>query len=142
MSRVVVGSLGLVVCVWGAGCSTHAHSLAGIREAYFAGDLAGAQARIDQAHKGKAGEADVLKLDRALVLLCQGRAAEAEQLLREVRDRFDHLEQKDVGEIALAMMTDDQRLAYAGEDYEKVLIRAFLAPAWRTTFVSASWTMR
>jgi hypothetical protein len=32
-----------------------------------------------------------------------------------------------VAEIAKSMMTDDTRLAYSGEDHEKVLVRAFLA---------------
>ena len=72
-------------------------------------------------------EADVLKLDKALIELTAGRPREAEKLLREVRDQFDHLEQQDVGEKALSFVTDDNAVAYAGEDYEKVLIRAFLA---------------
>jgi uncharacterized protein len=61
--------------------------------------------------------------------LADGRPGEAEQALRQVRDRFDHLEQASVADMSLAMLTDDQSRAYAGEDYEKVLIRAFLALA-------------
>ncbi len=49
--------------------------------------------------------------------------------LREVRDRFDYLEQKDVTEAALSYVMDDNQRAYAGEDYEKVLIRVMLALA-------------
>lgn len=119
----------LSFCGFNAGCSTHAHTLREVRAAYYQGDTALAQQRIEQAMKRTPREADVLKLDRATILLCEGRAREAEQLLREVRDRFDYLEQKDLAEGLAAMLTDDQRLAYAGEDYEKVLVRIFLALA-------------
>ena len=111
------------------GCATHADRLGEIRSAYYAGDLTAAQAKIETASQKHRREADALKLDRAVVLLSDGRAREAEQLLRRVRDQFDHLEQKDLAEGTLSMLTDDRQLAYAGEDYEKVLIRAFLALA-------------
>jgi hypothetical protein len=44
-----------------------------------------------------------------------------------VRDRFDTLEQTSLGRSALSMLTDDNVRDYPGEDYEKVLVRAFLA---------------
>jgi hypothetical protein len=113
----------------GAGCVTHADRLTGIRSAYYLGDLHEAQAQIGACAERRPSDADVLKLDEAIVLLCDGKPRQAEKLLREVRDRFDHLEQTDVAEQAWSMFTDDQRLAYAGEDYEKVMIRAFLALA-------------
>lgn len=116
----------IMVC---AGCATHADRLREVRTAYFQGDTKLAATKLDSALKSSSRDADVLKLDRALMLLCEGRAREAEQLLREVRDRFEHLEQKDLAEGVLSMLTDDQRLAYAGEDYEKVMIRVFLALA-------------
>jgi hypothetical protein len=66
-------------------------------------------------------------LDQALVDLAQGRPDQAEQLLQKVRDRFDYLEQESLAESTLTMLTDETRAAYAGEDYEQVLIRAMLA---------------
>ena len=44
-----------------------------------------------------------------------------------MRDNFDELEQSDALESGLSMLTDDQRLAYSGQNYEKVLTRVFLA---------------
>ncbi len=111
----------------GIGCATHADRLEGIRSAYHSGDVAGAKIKIDAAIAKSSREADVLKLDRAVVLLSEGKPREAEALLREVRDRFESKEGKDIAEGALSMLTDDQQLAYAGEDYEKVLIRVMLA---------------
>ncbi len=125
MSRRVPFAL-FVLCL-SAGCSTHATRLVEVRTAYFDGDVAGARAKIETSLKKHPREADVLKLDQATVFLSDDKPREAEKLLREVRDRFDHLEQKSLAEGALAMLTDDQALAYAGEDYEKVLVRAFLA---------------
>jgi len=115
----------LLVCC--AGCATHGDRLVQVREAFYAGDLDRAAQAVDRQLARGGGETDVLKLDRAMVHLAAGQPRQAEQLLREVRDRFDHLEQSDLGESALATVTDDNRLAYAGEDYEEILIRAMLA---------------
>ena len=111
----------------GGGCASHADQLMQIRASFNTGNTEEAKARIDKAIESHSKEADVLKLDRAMVLLTEGKPKEAEALLREVRDRFDALEGKDLAEGALAMLTDDQQLSYAGEDYEKVLIRLMLS---------------
>ena len=112
-----------------SGCSTYADRLRGVRGEFYSGNLEAAEKFVDQElpKKRRAKEADVLKLERAMIELSSGRPAAAERLLREVRDRFDFLEQKDLAEGALSYLTDDTHRAYAGEDYEKVLIRAFLA---------------
>ena len=71
----------------------------------------------------------MLRLDRAVVALADGRPAEAERLLRGVRNRFDELEEPDAAETGSALLSDDGALAYVGADHEKVLIRALLAVA-------------
>jgi len=109
------------------GCASHAVRLHHARDAYFAGDLAAASEFLEQTNSVSKQERDCFLLDQAIVALAQGNAAGAESLLRTVRDRFDHLEQKDLTESGIALLTDDTRVAYAGEDYEKVLIRAMLA---------------
>lgn len=126
MSVRVLIPLALLACL-SAGCATHSDVLLPVRAAYHAGQLEEAKTKIDKAMPKAGGEADVLRLDRATILLTEGKPQEAEKLLREVRDHFDHLERKDLAEGALALLTDDRRLAYSGEDYEKVLVRAFLA---------------
>jgi hypothetical protein len=112
-----------------AGCSTHADRLREVRESYYGGNPNLAAALLEKQLEQPRGEADVLKLDRAMIQLSLGEPRQAEQTLREVRDSFDYLEQKSLGESALTMVTDDQAASYSGEDYEKVLIRAFLALA-------------
>ena len=110
-----------------SGCASHVDYLRDVRQEFYSGDLTSASATIDKRLTRFANDADVLKLEHAVVDLSAGRVAEAERTLREVRDRFDHLDQTDVAEKALSMLTDDNTAAYVGEDYEKVLIRAFLA---------------
>ncbi|HVJ82793.1 MAG TPA: hypothetical protein VNC50_17120, partial [Planctomycetia bacterium] len=94
---------------------------------FFAGDLAAARTDIDLLLKKPKRDGDALLLDRAMVELVSGRPKDAERILRTVRDHFDEFEQKDAVETTKSMLTDDTRLAYAGDDHEKVLVRAFLA---------------
>jgi hypothetical protein len=124
-----VSLLSIVLAIMGAsGCATYQHRLETVREDFYSGNLDQAVADIDEGlKKGKAKEADVLKLERSIVDLAAGQPKAAEQTLREVRDHFDHLEQASAAESAMSMLTDAQAKSYAGEDYEKVLIRAFLA---------------
>lgn len=109
------------------GCSTHADRVRDARHAYFSNDLTVASELLAKAEFKKPRERDCLALDRAMVSLAYGDPATSESLLREVRERFDHLEQKDVAESSLSYLTDETARAYAGEDYEKVMIRAMLA---------------
>lgn len=118
---------GLFISLAASGCATHLDRLQPVRNDYFAGNLDGARVKIDRELKKRKGDQDVLQLDLAMVELAAGRPQEAERLLRTVRDRFDHLEQKSLAEGAASMITDDTVRSYPGEDYEKILIRALLA---------------
>ncbi|HLQ44572.1 MAG TPA: hypothetical protein VK137_07585, partial [Planctomycetaceae bacterium] len=112
-----------------AGCSTYADRVRDVRSEFYSGRLGAAEQFVSRelSKRTRAKEANVLKLERAMIELSTGRPADAERTLRDVRDRFDYLEQKDLAEGAASYLTDDTHRAYAGEDYEKVLIRAFLA---------------
>lgn len=110
-----------------AGCASHFDRVQPIRMSFFDGNLAAADEQVEKLLKKRRGERDVLKLDKAVIELASGRPKEAERLLREVRDRFDDLEDFDGTKAVASMLTDDNSRAYAGEDYEKVLIRAMLS---------------
>lgn len=109
------------------GCATHFDRLQPVRTAYFDGNLQEAEEHIDKLLKKRKSERDVLMLDKAIVQLASGRPKEAEQNLRVIRDKFDDLEEFDATKAVASMLTDDNARAYAGEDYEKVLIRAMLS---------------
>jgi hypothetical protein len=110
-----------------AGCSTYGQRVEQVRAEFYSNQLAAASAAASEARQKQRAGTDVFQLDQALIELAAGHAAQSEKLLREVRDRFDSLEGPAAGEAALSYLTDDNRRAYSGEDYEKVLIRAFLA---------------
>lgn len=119
--------LATAVLVAFVGCSTHANRIRDARHAYFSNDLNAAVSLLQSAESDQPRERDCLVLDRAMVALAQGDPATTESLLRDVRDRFDYLQQKDLAESGLALVTDNTATAYAGEDYERVMIRAMLA---------------
>ncbi len=111
-----------------AGCATYANRLDMVRREFVTGDLPRTEVALEKAARHRR-DRDVVQLDRAVLLLAEGKPKEAEQIMREVRDRFDHLEQQAMGEKALSMLTDAQSEAYHGEDYEKVLVRVMLSLA-------------
>ena len=114
-----------------AGCASFGERTMKIRSEFTNGNIEKTNAEIDKALKQKKrSDADLLKLNRAIVALSSGEPREAETLFREVRDRFDQIEserEKRVAEKAVSMLLDDNTVSYAGEDYENVLIRVFLA---------------
>jgi hypothetical protein len=127
--RVSAAALALGLTLVLAGCSTYVNRLHNVRDAYYDNNVERAGALLDHYARSYGREADAWKLDRAMVDLAAGRPRDAERRLREVRDSFDYLQQPALGEKAASLLTDDTHLAYAGEDYEKILIRAFLALA-------------
>lgn len=110
-----------------SGCTTHTQRITRIRQAYYANDLGAADGIIAESLKKNSGETDLLKLDRAILSLAAGKPTDSERVLREVRDSFDNHERALLNGSAKSYLTDDTGRVYPGEDYEKVLIRAFLA---------------
>jgi len=113
------------------GCASFGERTGKIRSDFASGNLKKADSEINKALKRrKQSDADVLKLNRAIIALSGSKPKEAESLLREVRDSFDRHENeraKRAAEKTVSMLLDDNTVSYAGEDYEKVLIRVFLA---------------
>lgn len=110
-----------------AGCSTYADRIRAAREQFYRGQIPTAAETLTNYIEHHPRDADAAALDLAMIQLVSGQPQQAELTLRRVRDRFDELEQADAVETSVSMLTDDQRLAYAGENYEKVLTRVFLA---------------
>ena len=110
-----------------SGCASHADRLHEVCNHFYAGQLDTTVTTLDNYTKKYSREAECFKPDRAIVDLVSGRPQDAEKLLREVRDSLDNNQQASLAESAGSMFTDDTVTAYAGEDYERVLIRDFLA---------------
>ena len=109
------------------GCSTHSKRISQPRNLFYDGQLQACRDSLEKLAKSNRHDRDVVNLDLAVVDLLSGQAKQAEIKLRDVRDRFDHLEQDSLAEKTISMWTDDQARSYAGEDYEKILIRVFLS---------------
>jgi uncharacterized lipoprotein YehR (DUF1307 family) len=120
---------GVVLClaIVCSGCATYSERTLKLHNAYYDNQLAAAETAAMEQLKHDRANADLIKLDQALIELAAGQAETAEKKLREVRDSFDQLEGASAAETTLSYLTDDNRRSYAGEDYEKILIRAFLA---------------
>jgi hypothetical protein len=121
----------VVAALFGAvsGCVSHVARLEPVRLAFHRGDLAEAERLLARDARQHSEDATVIALDRATVALAEGRPADAERLLRGVRDEFDRLESTDPATGVMMLARDDVAAEYPGEDHEKVLIRALLAVA-------------
>ncbi len=120
----------LVACFFvliSSGCSTHSKRISQPRNLFYDGQLQACRESLEKLGKSNRHDRDVVNLDLAVVDLLAGQPKQAETKLREVRDRFDHLEQDSLAEKTVSMWTDDQMRSYAGEDYEKILLRVFLS---------------
>lgn len=127
LARLLLFCFALGMLSAASGCTTYARRSTQIRDAFYQNQLPLASQKIAEGLKRDGGDDDVLRMEQAIVELAEGRARDAEQTLRGVRDRLDYLEQRSVAEESWSYLTDDQRRAYSGEDYEQVLLRAFLA---------------
>jgi len=121
------GILAIAYAILLSGCSTHAKRIALPRNNFYDGQFTVCREQLEKIAKNHRQDRDVANLDLAMVDLLDGECRQAERRLKEVRDRFDHLEQTSLAEKTVSMWTDDSARAYAGEDYEKILIRVFLA---------------
>ena len=119
----------LAVLAGASGCSTHAKRVALSRNLFYEGQLQPCREQLEKLYQHNRRDRDVANLDLAVVDLLQGNPKQAETRLKEVRDRFDYLEQDSLTEKTVSMWTDDSARSYAGEDYEKILIRVYLALA-------------
>lgn len=119
---VVLGLLAFLT-----GCASHVDRVVSVRKDFYEGRLEEARTVAQQLREKHKSDQDVFDLDRAMIELCAGHPKESERILRRVRDDFDKYQELSAKEIATSMLTDDTKIAYAGEDHEQVLVRTFLA---------------
>jgi hypothetical protein len=124
----LVNAVAVAFCLLGiCGCATYADRVGQIRTAYYTNNLETARTIAKEAVDGDHKNSDVLKLEQAMLDLSAGDLKNSEKLFREVRDNFDNLDGPTPIRSTMSWLTDDTSRAYPGEDYEKILIRAFLA---------------
>lgn len=116
-----------------AGCaSRYAQKLEERRvDFYETVDLDKARENLERCQKrASAKEKTPLTLESASLDLAQGKVKDAQTKLRDVRDELDSLDAmraKATGEKLLSLWMDENASSFDGEDYEKVMIRVYLA---------------
>ncbi|MDR1383219.1 MAG: hypothetical protein LBJ67_05145 [Planctomycetaceae bacterium] len=120
-----------ILCLFGGGCATsYVDRVQLSRKKFYAGNLDSSRKEMEHQLKwGRRKEADLVKLETAVMDMSNGKMREAKTALREVRDRFDDNERKKLVGNTLSLWTDDTVVSYSGEDYEKVMIRMMLTVA-------------
>jgi hypothetical protein len=113
-------------CVLCGGCVSHQKRIDQARNFYWQGNFEAAENSLHQAMKRPKKDADVLKLDQAMVSFSKGKLKQSGDLLREVRDRFDQPSFGEKAQKATSYLTDDNSRPYEGEDHEKTLLRVML----------------
>lgn len=109
------------------GCKTYGERLVQVRQQFYRNNLAEAERLLIESREQQPADAPLIDLERAMVLLARGEARTAEQLLRKTRDEFDNRQSVNPITSVKSWLSDDTQRTYHGEDYELVLMRAFLA---------------
>ncbi len=121
---LVVSLLGVLVV---SSCKSYDVRVAEARSRFFRGDYLGSTEELQKLLEDDRENAHLYRLERSLPLLAQGRFQEAEESLSQAKERLDFLSQPLTVESMAALLTDDEAIAYGGEDHEKILVRAVLA---------------
>jgi len=129
LARRHAGSLVLAALVLLSGCAgdyvARTHSLRG---AYESGDYDRALSELDAVAKQDSGNDSLLVLlDRGMVLHSAGRWRESLQVLAQADRLASELDAVSVSEEAGALITNERRRAYRGEDFEKLMISVLQA---------------
>ena len=129
LSLVYVGTaLGLASC-----SATYHEKIALAQESYQRGDFELADELIAKnlvETDESESEHDFFLMEKSVLDLVSGRYQDAEETLRGVRDTLDARDSEEMaalmGDFA-SYFTDDRSTTFTGEDYEKVMLRVFLA---------------
>jgi tetratricopeptide (TPR) repeat protein len=109
------------------GCGGRHTFLEDVRGQWTSGRYEKAESRLEELEREHPFDRHVYAINRSGVELALGEVAPALDALRVGRDRLDELSHADYRAWFGATLESDERLPYAGEDYEKVLVRAMLA---------------
>lgn len=109
------------------GCATHSNRITKLRSSFYDGNLDFAESESQKLLLKNKKEKELIKLDQSLLRLAQGKPEEAENILREVRDRFKSGKPLDDFSNLSSWVLDDQNRAYQPDDYEQLFIQVFLA---------------
>ncbi len=146
--RKALAAAALAAAALSAGCVSHAERIAGFREAWGAGNYDGAEQAIDQLIASESGapletvqksngtdlsinagsgNTYLLLLEKAMTRLAHGDAGSCVKVLLKARDEMDKHYQTSFADYFKSSLSDDESMAYAGADYEHIMVRVLLA---------------
>ncbi|ATB27893.1 COG3014 family protein [Melittangium boletus] len=129
LARRHAASLVLAALVLLSGCAgDYVARTRALRGAYESGDYDRALGELDAVAKQDSGNDSLLVLlDRGMVLHSAGRWRESLQVLAQADRLASELDAVSVSEEAGALITNERRRAYRGEDFEKLMISVLQA---------------
>jgi len=119
-------SLGLLAVVLPACARSHAF-LAEVRADYAAGRYEQAHDRLEELEEKRPRERHVYAANRGVVELALLEPEEAVRALRTARDGMDAVSAPGYASWFRTVVQSDEKLPYAAEDHEQVMVRALLA---------------
>jgi hypothetical protein len=147
-ARRTLAAAALAAAALSAGCASHAERIAGFRESWGAGNYDGAEQAIDQlissesgapletvqktsalddAINAGSGNTYLLLLEKAMARLAHGDAGSCVRVLVKARNELDKHYQTNFADYFKSALSDDESMAYAGADYEHIMVRVLLA---------------
>jgi hypothetical protein len=111
------------------GCGTYEERMARVRGAYEDGNYGFCDVELRQLEEIDARNRLLYNLERGVLQLALGQPREGERILLEASRELESEDANGFTEWTRAALLDDRQLDYAGEDYEKILIRVLLTLA-------------
>ncbi len=114
----------LAVC---GACSSYSDRMVDVVAAYRAGNYEAAATDLETLGQSDSSNAHLYALERGVVDLALDQPKRAITAFRFARDEMDRIGSPGFLDWFGAALTDDTWLAYGGDDYEKIIVRAMLA---------------
>lgn len=116
----------LLFVVLVCGCQTsRLHYLRGVAD-FENGQPDGAIEHFDEALRARGAEEQIVRIDRGIAALMAGRVDDCEAELRAEREELRYLEQLDIREQAMVVLSDDQSASWTGREFERSMVDSLL----------------
>lgn len=110
-----------------SGCATYGDWVGDMERQIAARDLAGALRTLDERAGGRARDAVLYELNRALLLRMAGEYMESNVAFERAKEAIERVDALSVSEQAGALAVNDLQRSYAAESHERVLLHVYSA---------------
>lgn len=121
-SRVNQIQAAILAVFLATGCQSTSRLQLSAVSSFEAGDAHQAIASLDEAAEKRGAETDLIAVDKAILLLMNGRMSDSESALRNAQQRIEFLSQRDLTEQTRSVLTDDHAVSWTGREYEQRMI--------------------